>query len=326
MSTKKYSVMFARFPQGRCDDPDVTDWLVTTVVAAKFDPRIGKITRFRRDDTPITMGRNEAVSVAADHAVDFLVMVDSDMSPDYYLADNPNAPSPDANAKPFWDSSIDFVIQQREAGTPCVVAAPYCGPPPHENVYVFLWDQDESGSPQDCTDIYLSQYPRMHAIEQRGIKEVAALPTGLIIIDMQVIEAVQPPIFYYEYSDRKEIKKESTEDVTFTRDLSFAGIKQYCNWDAWAGHWKRKCVGRPEVVSVGMVANRFKAAVLKDYNINPYRGEELIFVGERNGEPPKIPKAGIQAGIQAAKPNPAGQKAKPKPAKPKPKPKPVKGY
>ena len=102
-----------------------------------------------------------------------------------------------------------------------------------------------------------------------GIQEVAALPTGLILIDMQAIQKFtehhDPPFFYYEYDTDKQTKKASTEDVTFTRDLSLAGIKQYCNWDAWAGHWKRELVyGPPKILRAEMLSDRFRKAVLRD--------------------------------------------------------------
>jgi hypothetical protein len=49
-----------------------------------------------------------------------------------------------------------------------------------------------------------------------------------------------------------------------TRDLSFAGAEKlgynpvYCNWDAWAGHWKPKCVGKPQMIDPGTIGSKMR--------------------------------------------------------------------
>lgn len=279
-------VMFARFPGGHVDRDDVTDWLVGAVLAAKADPRIQPdILNWRRTDTPITMVRNLCIEVAKSEQVDFLIMVDNDMKPDAYLPSNPYAMAHCPAAKPFFQSSFDFAYQQRLAGKPCVIGAPYCGPPPCENIYVFQWANWETGGPEDNADIKLEQFTREQAATMRGIQEVAALPTGLIILDMRCIAENEPPYFYYEWKDKTESEKASTEDVTFTRDTALHGCTQYCNWDAWAGHWKQKCVGRPMQLTARSISQRFRNRVLAQYNIQP--GEELITVG--NGKPTRQP-------------------------------------
>jgi hypothetical protein len=37
----------------------------------------------------------------------------------------------------------------------------------------------------------------------------------------------------------------STEDVAFSRDLTYAGVPLFCAWQSWAGHIKPKMVGKP---------------------------------------------------------------------------------
>src|SRR5262249_2426190 len=143
----------------------------------------------------------------------------------------------------FWDTTLEFMLAHNG---PCVVAAPYCGPAPHENVYVFRWASFQTGHPNP--DNRLEAYTREEAAGLKSIQRAAALPTGLIMIDMRAIEAIKPPYFYYEWKTQEEMQKASTEDVTFTRDLAFAGIPIYCNWGAWAGHWKMKCVGKPHII------------------------------------------------------------------------------
>lgn len=267
----KFNVMIARFPGGACDHPDTTDWLVETVLKAKKDPRIGRVLRWRKDDTPITMSRNLCLEVAKRNDIDVVCMIDSDMNPDAYLPGNDNGLYADPGAKPFWDTSLDFLLAHPQ---PCIVAAPYCGRPPHENVFVFQWQNLQSGHPN--TDLSLEQFKREEAARMAGIQEVAALPTGLILIHTGVLQGLKPPHFYYEWTDETESEKASTEDVTFTRDVSLAGYPIYCNWDAWAGHHKRKCVGKPVALSVDDVREQMREAVLN----NRARAERLIMVNE----------------------------------------------
>jgi hypothetical protein len=271
-------LMIARFPYGAQEHPDVCDWVTTTVIQAREDPRIKEIRRWRVDDTPITMGRNQAIKMAMRLGCDMILMIDADMSPDGYLVENPYRITSVAEAMPFWSTSFDFLWKQRRDGRPSVIGAPYCGPPPHENIYVFHWETKASDIPDDEGNHTLEQYTRFQAATMRGITEVAALPTGLILMDMEAVAKLQPPYTYYEWTDEKEDGKASTEDVTFTRDLTMLGVPLYCNWDAWAGHWKRKCVGRPHILSSQQIGEKYRQSVLRDLNIG--NGEKLVDVGK----------------------------------------------
>ncbi len=272
----QFSVMFQRFPglfsNGACEHPDVTDWMVCTVIKCKRDVRIKEILNWRKADTPAPMIRNQGIHLALERGVDFLCMVDSDMAPDYLLGE-------DAAAKPFWDSSFDFMLH--DSMEPCIVAAPYCGPPPYENCYIFRWASFQSDNPNP--DHRLEMYTREEAAVQTGIQRVAALPTGLILIDMRCLAKIKPPYFYYEWKDETEQVKASTEDVTFTRDLTFAGVPIYCNWDAWAGHWKMKRVGKPQTLTADDVSKKYRDAVLasqRDRDIVTRNGAHVLPPGE----------------------------------------------
>lgn len=299
-SVKKIKIMFARFPGGNVDRKEITDWLIGTVLAAKADPRIDDdLLNWSISDTPITMGRNLCMEVAKQRDVDFVLMIDNDMSPDLYLGSNCYREYADPSARPFFQSSFDFALQQRRRGEPCCIGAPYCGPPPHENIYVFHWTTKETNRPIDEADMSIEQYSREHAVTLRGIQEAAALPTGLILIDMQVLKFTDPPYFYYEWDDVTESKKASTEDVTFTRNLSLNGCPQFCNWDAWAGHFKMKCVGRPKTLSARSLNSRFRRRVLEEYNITSPK-EQLIILPrrhERNGHATKTTEKPEPAGV-----------------------------
>jgi hypothetical protein len=244
----QYKIMIAQFPGGFSTHPDVSDWVTETVVKMREDPRIGpgNIKTWRRSDTPITMGRNQACLVAEQCGMDYLVMIDSDMCPDL----------PYPEAKPFWESSFEFALQH---DGPCLIAAPYCGPPPNEMVYVFYHENQQSEHPNP--DFQITAYSRAEASRLRGILRAAALPTGLILIDVRALRKLPHPRFYYEWKNDgprctvcgnrhggPQVEKASTEDVAFSRDCHTAGIPLYCNWDAWAGHYKLKLVGRPQEV------------------------------------------------------------------------------
>ena len=275
----QFKVMIARFPFLASEHPDVTEWFAETVMKAKADPRISEVITRSYNDTPITMTRNLALKDALDNGVDFVTMVDSDMKPDAYLASNPNKLGTMPRAKPFWESSLSFMLDHRQAGLgPSMVAAPYGGPPPFENVYVFQWINIQSDHPEP--DGKLEAISREEAARWTGILEVGALPTGLCMIDTGALSRLPPPWFEYEYADPPfNTRKATTEDVFFTRNMSLAGMPVYCNWDAWAGHWKRKCVGVPRVLTVESVRERFRETIVSGRRA----ADQLVYV--KDGQP-----------------------------------------
>jgi len=273
--------------------PEITLWYAKTISEMSKDERIGRIEVNRFGDIPLTMERNRSVRMAKDRHCDVIVMIDSDNVPDLYLGAKPWA-------KPFWKTSFDFLYERKLKGLPTVVAAPYCGPPPHptkggfENVYVFHGEANESDN--DRPQITFQAYSREHAAQMRGIQSIAAGPTGCIMYSldsfdlMPVHQKSQEQIltefkegkitldrakrllnlqswFFYEFTDGEQTQKASTEDVTNTREIQLAGLvkhKQpvvFCNWDAWAGHYKPKCVGMPEQIFVEQINEHYLEAV-----------------------------------------------------------------
>ena len=275
---QKFNVGLVTFSYGgnggiSSEVPDIREWMVPLVADLSKDPRIDQIRVWNLADTPITMTRNRAVLQARQFGVDVLVMIDSDMKPDM------NAGQPDA--KPFFQSSFDFLVKHYAQG-PCVIGAPYCGPPPVECVYVFRWQTMQSEHPGP--DFQLEMYDRHTATKMAGIQECAALPTGLIMYDMRAFAVTEPtsasdkPWFYYEWKDHFAAEKASTEDVTMTRDLSLVGTQKlgynpvYCNWDAWAGHWKPKCVGKPVYIAASGIADKMK----QSFEANVEAGVKIV--------------------------------------------------
>lgn len=262
----KYKIVLQRFPYGSIEHTPCVTWLMDFVSNVERDPRFELILPKPLDDTPITMTRNRSVEIAQKLGADLLLMVDSDMEPDCEFGLDPFA-------KRFWPTTIEFMLNHPG---PCVVGAPYCGPPPLENIYVFNWQNMESHVPEgELGGLKLGQFSREHAAILGGIQEVGALPTGLILFDMRCFEKIEPPYFDYEWAFEgprcegcgspkpgKRSEKVSTEDVVTTRDLSMAGVKQYCNWDAWAGHRKWKTVRKPRPYTADGVAKKMHDAIV----------------------------------------------------------------
>ena len=290
----KLRVGIARFPYGgnggvANETPEVGEWLTRVCLESLSDERIEQPIHVRRfTDTPITMTRNNSVLWAREKKLDVLIMVDSDMYPDHQLLER-------KDGKAFFSSSFDFLYEHYHKGPVCI-AAPYMGVEPHkhiENCYIFQWRNHHSSfdfrpnEPQACSDFKLIQYQREEASQMSGIVEAGALPTGLIMYDMRCFDLTDPKHivdkmvsqgevlrpehcrgwFYYEFPDVYAAQKISTEDVTQTRDLSIAGCRKlgynpvFCNWDAWAGHWKPVCLAKPAAIDASYVSETLAACV-----------------------------------------------------------------
>lgn len=311
MQPRKLKVGVARFPYGgnggtASEVPEVGTWLAKVAVKVSQDPRIEWEWMPTFSDTPIPMTRNLSVEYARQRKFDVLVMIDSDMVPDCEIGRDPNA-------KPFFSSSFDFLYEHYERG-PVVIAAPYCGPPPNENVYVFQWVNRETGRlDDDSFALAIDQFSRPEAARRSGFEAAAALPTGLIMYDMRVFDIAPSPYFYYEYDGDgakcpecgcrkpgKQHKKASTEDCTATRDFALIGQQvlgynpMFVNWDAWAGHMKPKMVRKPVIMGVDGVGERFTAAMKR----NERSDEKLMIVGAGDG--PKRTREAIPVGFASS--------------------------
>lgn len=285
-------LLIARFPGGNTDHPDQTDWLVKarceaaiTIAQAGSYHGVTQINGMKINDTPITMTRNRVAKTALDAGYDFLLMLDNDTIPDAYGSD-------------FLGDALDLLVGRRELEAdfnetysidpddpvsvldngaerpmPATIAAPYCGPPPAELVYVFEWVNHSSE--EDHPRFTLEMIDRRDAALRDGIQEVAALPTGCILYDVRTFKYLPPPWFEYEWTDKYQTAKASTEDVFQTRNASLAGMPQFVHWGAWAFHDKRKKVGKPQIFTRDDVHKS-----IRDRLVNTKRGERLVFHGD----------------------------------------------
>lgn len=287
----KLNVLICHFPYGgnggiSSEIPQIRKWEVQTVLKMKADPRVGEINSIDISDTPITMTRNRAVLAARSAGAHLLLMIDSDNDPFKHAGESWH--------KPFWDVAFDEVHGHYQKG-PLVIAAPYCGPPPQENVYVFQFETNMSNVGDEEGIVRLEQYTRAQASLMTGIGEVAALPTGMILFDTRIFDLYSPSQrtkrqvlrdlrqgsltveqaetelmegwFHYEWKDGYSAEKASTEDVSATRDLGMACAAKLgynplrCAWDSWIGHHKPWNCGKPVYYKVENVAAAFKAVV-----------------------------------------------------------------
>lgn len=242
------------------------DWIGRA--AAKLKHEYGCIVGTDRlKGTPIPMLRNKALFESKQMGCDFAIMIDSDMRPD---PEHPDVPQilKYRHAKPFLDEAWPFMLRNPQAAA---VFAPYCGPSPINNIYVFRWRSNHNRFNRPGSTS-LHQYSREEAAVMGGIEEVAAGPTGLVIYNVKRCTEMPCPWFYYEYKDKEQTAIDSTEDVTQTRDLSLryhatggvGGGKVYCAWDSWAIHRKYEDVDKPELATVEAVAEGLRNAIKRD--------------------------------------------------------------
>ena len=270
--------------------PDIREWWSELVLKLRDDPRIGKVFTKTVADTPITAVRNDFVQMAKECDCHLLMMVDSDQGLQKHAGES--------WYKPFWDEAFNFIYDNYGKG-PRMVFAPYVGS--QENVFVFKWS-DGSSTKYNDESFELKPYDRQEAAMMSGIHEAAAGPTGLILIDMRCCDLVAPSgmrkrdvleklqtgemtvdeadwalhegHFFYEWETTFANKKASTEDVTFTRNVSLAGIEKlgynpvFCAWDSWIGHHKPINVGRPQRFSADHVHASLRKAVVENSRPN----------------------------------------------------------
>ena len=78
-----------------------------------------------------------------------------------------------------------------------------------------------------------------------------------------------------------------------TRDLSLVGSRELgynpvkCNWDAWAGHWKPKCVGRPVTLSAKSLSSKITSWIEEPTKAIELRQPKLTKILE-NGNKPQV--------------------------------------
>lgn len=228
---EKVDVLVNVFTYARQVGADVFAYCCGVGPALADHPRVGKVVVSYTHGYPTDRCRNAACKQARDDGFHLLVMIDDDMVPDVV-----------PGAKPFLPSAIDFVLAHPG---PCLVGAPYCSGPPTQDVLV-MKNRAYCPDQPDGLGQRMDKFTRDEAAAATGFERVAALPTGLLLVDLRVLGVLPPPWFSYEFADPPfNTKLASTEDVVFTRNLDWLGVPQFVAWDSWAGHSKAFVTGKP---------------------------------------------------------------------------------
>lgn len=228
---------------------DVLRWVSSLPAVLGGHPRVADVAVRVSEGYPTDRCRNAQLKAAADDGYHYCLMIDDDMKPDCHRGD--------PGAVPFLPSALEFAIAQPG---PVLVGAPYTGGPPAQEVMVMRYRQRFADLP-DAMGLALDKIPREEAATRTGFEEVAALPTGGLLIDTRVTRFMAPPWFYYEYQDEPfRTHLASTEDITFTRDAQTLGVKVYAAWDSWFGHHKRYLCTKPRLSPVQCVSRQLWAA------------------------------------------------------------------
>ncbi len=308
LKMRHYKLAFCQFPGSGEIRKECSLWFARTLVEMKQEMwsrgPLEAVLDVTITDTPITMSRNRAVKDALSAGCDYILMIDSDMGPDYLVGIDPMA-------RPFWKTAWNFLINRRreeeqerdhllerattdlaavdrhirEQFPPAMIAAPYCGPPPMEQPFIFKWKSQETNCPD--ASFRLQMFEREEAAIRSGIEEVAALPTGLILYDARIFVETRPkddkdpPWFDYEYKDNEQTEKATTEDVYQTRNASLLGMPCHVAWDCWAKHFKVKGIERPHVVTADQVHQTLVDAV----KAGRHSRERIRFVSRLDHEP-----------------------------------------
>ncbi len=250
--------------------PEIALWMAGVVHKLKTDPRVEAVGAQQFCDTPITMTRNKAIQVAQEAGFDMILMLDSDNEPDGYVGVHPNA-------KPFMEVAFDFAYERLVQGKPTVIAAPYCGPPPHpvaggaEVPYLFEWLANSSDDEEPSFSLHLLN--RNEAARMTGICPVAALPTGVCLFTLNAFDGLNHPYFAYEFNERHS-EKMSTEDVYTTRNISLLWHDKihedvvFAACDSWAFHHKVKKVGKPMLFDAKCVHSSIKDRIIESFTVD----------------------------------------------------------
>jgi len=228
---------------------EVFGWCCKAIPEMQDHPRVEAVAVGTTFGYPTDRMRNAVCKQALAQGYDFLLMLDDDMVPDCRLGHDPDA-------KPFLPTALDYCYTQPG---PVVVGAPYTGGPPAQRVMV-MRDRDAQPDAPAGWGKRLDSFTREEAAVMTGFGRVSALPTGCMLIDLRCLAVLPPPWFSYEYADPPfNTVLASTEDIVFSRNLSWLGVPQICAWDSWAGHAKPYVTDKPGLCPVDEVP----ASILK---------------------------------------------------------------
>ncbi|MEA3351200.1 MAG: hypothetical protein U9Q82_11300 [Chloroflexota bacterium] len=254
-------------------------------------------------DTPIPMTRNAAVMEARQAKADLLLFIDSDQAADSQLGYDPDAvpfwdaafnfiyarwdKGPYVVGAPYlggdphhenvfvmrwrrhvssFNSEVDLKLDQYTREESHEMSGIHeCAALP---TGLILYDMRAFDLIEPAPDNVAKTIagPLVKRIEAGNNQFTAEQMRELVAHVVHETRRAEKPFFYYEFTDRYEWQKASTEDVTNTRDISLAGLAQlgynpvHCAWSSWAGHWKARNVEKPSIITAKEVSQKFITA------------------------------------------------------------------
>ena len=177
--------------------------------------------------------------MAKDKGASYLLFVDPDMEPDIEEG------RADGKALPFFQSSLNMLeklkagkIEGMPEGSLGIIGAPALSGPPDFMVNVQMPDDDVKCKYRRATI--------EEAIAKTSmIERVVAIGTGLMLIPMAVFDKAKTPYFEDKYNDPLKRFVYSSQDTSFCFNCNNNGVSVWCNWYAWARHWKTCPIDRP---------------------------------------------------------------------------------
>lgn len=208
-----YQLYVGRPVGWQLEAPTVGTWLFMLGAKLRDYPEIKAILGGHYCQPRIHLSRNWLVRDARQDGATHLLMVDPDMWPDRYA---------DQTGKFFFTEAWKFALEHPG----CVYAAPYCGRPPEMPIHVFGVNRENK----------MVRLQRDQARQMRGWHQVAAVGTGLMLIDMKIFDRLQTPYFADVYHDETQSELKNSQDIWFAQQCSKAGVPIFVNFDTPAAH------------------------------------------------------------------------------------------
>jgi hypothetical protein len=214
------------------EHPDVRLWSIGAVNWLSREGLLKDLHLHTNNNNRIYAARNSAVEEAKARKCDFLLFCDPDMRPDACLdVHGPNNPDLRSWARPFLQSSMEL-MHNEYCG---VIGAPAVTGPPDCKVNVFVQRHDQSFS-----RITREEYAQVEPC----FMQVAAIGTGLMLIDMEVFNVLKPPYFADQLNPtpgdpHTDVLK--SQDSVFCLKCNEAKIPVFANFFSPAGHHKTDC-------------------------------------------------------------------------------------
>jgi hypothetical protein len=245
MKPQKLDLLICRMAYDGYENSKLVNWLVGQTIWLHTHPAVGDVyhTEVTRK-APVARARNLAAQTALKLNADILVMVDHDIIP----------------SSNWLRVALALIQEHRAEGRRAIVAAPAVCDDGKTNVAVYKTPVLPGGFQWDGPTT-LHRHGVTEASLFGGVGDAAAVGTGCIAIDCDVLRVMKTPWFALEYADEEELEISTGEDIYFTRNAAQDGVAINVTWDEWAVHKKQVDLVRPEPIDPFTIPFRYREAV-----------------------------------------------------------------